>query len=54
MKAAVRLGLYGLILVAVFAAAWLIASAVVSEETVENWLDQAPEHSEVHEGDGHG
>lgn len=43
MGAPARLALYGLILVAVFAAAGLTANAVIDEETVQDWMEEAPE-----------
>lgn len=41
MKVPVRLGLYGLVLVVVFAVAAFVASAVVPGEFVQNWLEDA-------------
>lgn len=43
MGAPARLALYGLILVAVFAAAGVTANAVIDEETVQDWMEEAPE-----------
>ena len=43
MKAPARLGLYGLILVAVFAVAGFTANAVVPEDTVQAWVEETPE-----------
>lgn len=43
MKAPARLGLYGLILVAVFAVAGFTANAVVPEATVQAWVEETPE-----------
>lgn len=40
MKAPARLGLYGLVLVAVFAVAGFTANAVVPEETVRSWAQE--------------
>ena len=40
MKAPARLGLYGLILVAVFAVAGFTANAVVPEDTVQAWTEE--------------
>src|SRR5690625_5602664 len=60
MKAPTRLGLYGLILVAVFAVAGVTANAVVPEDTVQAWSETTPEdrpgegddetHSAGHDG----
>ncbi|NLS09842.1 heavy-metal-associated domain-containing protein [Nesterenkonia sp. MY13] len=43
MKAPARLGLYGLILVAVFAVAGFTANTVVPEATVQAWVEETPE-----------
>ncbi|WP_291794884.1 heavy-metal-associated domain-containing protein [Brevibacterium sp.] len=43
MKAPVRLGLYGLVLVAVFAVAAFTAHAVVPEDTVRAWAEESAE-----------
>src|SRR5699024_12668081 len=43
MKAQARLGLYGLILVAVFAVAGVTANAVVPQDTVQAWSETTPE-----------
>ncbi|WP_208009840.1 heavy-metal-associated domain-containing protein [Nesterenkonia sphaerica] len=43
MNAPARLGVYGLILAAVFTVAGLTASVVVPEETVQSWIEEAPE-----------
>ncbi|WP_182357660.1 hypothetical protein [Tomitella gaofuii] len=51
MKAPARLGLYGLVLVAVFAAAGFTASAVIPEETVQNWAADTAQNSHHDEGD---
>lgn len=52
MNAPTRLGLYGLILVAVFAVAGVTANAVIDEDTVQNWVDEEPEdHHRAEEGD---
>ena len=52
MKAPARLGLYGLILVAVFAVAGFTANAVVDEDTVQAWVEEIPEdHHQAEEGD---
>src|SRR5690625_2355060 len=60
MKAPPRLGLYGLIVVAVFAVAGVTANAVVPEDTVQAWSETTPEdrpgegddetHSAGHDG----
>lgn len=50
MRAPARLALYGLILVAVFAAAGFTANAVISEDTVQAWVEETPEGH----GAGHG
>ena len=50
MKAPARLGLYGLILVAVFVVAAFTANAVIDEATVQDWADQTPED---HQGEIH-
>lgn len=51
MKASARLGIYGLILIAVFAGAFFSAGALVPDHVVENWstnaeheADQTAEH----------
>src|SRR5690625_923559 len=49
MKAPARLGLYGLILVAVFAVAGFTANAVIDEDTVQAWVEETPED---HHGQG--
>lgn len=43
MKAPARLGLYGLILVAVFVVAGVTANAVIPEDTVRGWAEETPE-----------
>ena len=43
MSAPVRLGLYGLFLVVVFVVAAVAADALVSDETVERWIDDTRE-----------
>ncbi|GFZ97003.1 heavy-metal-associated domain-containing protein [Nesterenkonia alkaliphila] len=53
MKAPARLGLYGLILVAVFVVSGFTANAVIDEDTVQNWVDDADHHSpEGHDAEG--
>src|SRR5690625_2241450 len=47
MKPSARLGLYGLALVYVFAVAGLTANAVIDEDTVQAWMDEAPEDHEA-------
>src|SRR5690625_5040606 len=47
MKPSARLGLYGLALVAVFAVAGFTANAVIDEDTVQAWMDEAPEDHEA-------
>lgn len=64
MRAPTRLGLYGLVLVVVFAVAAFTANAVVPKETVQNWAEttqQADQHgggdatgATEHEGDPDG
>ncbi|HIX00838.1 MAG TPA: hypothetical protein H9871_11940 [Candidatus Nesterenkonia stercoripullorum] len=51
MKAPARLGIYGLILITVFAGAFFTAGALVPDHVVENWstnaeheADQTAEH----------
>ncbi|MDS2174304.1 heavy-metal-associated domain-containing protein [Nesterenkonia sp. CL21] len=52
MKAPARLGLYGLILVTVFAVAGFTANAVVPDATVQTWTDQSPDgHHQNEDGD---
>lgn len=50
MKAPARLGLYGLILIAVFAVAAFTANAVIDEGAVQDWTEETPED---HQGEGH-
>ena len=50
MNAPVRLALYSALLVAIFAVSYMVAGAVVPEETVANWVEDV-EHAE--EGHGH-
>ncbi|PAY23566.1 heavy metal-binding domain-containing protein [Dietzia natronolimnaea] len=52
MKAPARLGLYGLILVAVFTAAGLTANAVIPEDTVRAWVEESAEGHGAGHGDG--
>lgn len=47
MKVPTRLGLYGLVLVTVFAVAGFTANAIVDEETVQNWTEHT---SDDHHG----
>ncbi|MGC0144348.1 MULTISPECIES: heavy-metal-associated domain-containing protein [unclassified Pseudactinotalea] len=49
MKAPARLGLYGLVLVVVFAVAGFTANAVIPEDTVQAWVEETPED---HHGQG--
>lgn len=51
MKAPARLGLYGLVLVVVFAVAGFTANTVVPEDTVQAWAEEAAEndHTEGHD-----
>ncbi|NDK32827.1 heavy-metal-associated domain-containing protein [Nesterenkonia haasae] len=51
MNAPARLGLYGLILVAVFAVAGFTANAVIDEDTVQAWVEETPENHHAAEGD---
>ncbi|MBM7367266.1 heavy metal-binding domain-containing protein [Gordonia hydrophobica] len=51
MNAPTRLSLYGLVLVAVFAVAAVVANAVVPESTVTNWTHEA-EQNNHHAGAG--
>lgn len=51
MKAPARLGLYGLVLVAVFAVAGFTANAVIDESTVQAWAEDAPD--DHHSAEGH-
>lgn len=51
MKAPARLGLYGLVLVAVFAVAGFTANAVVPEETVQSWAEDTADTTHHEEGD---
>ena len=52
MGAPARLGLYGLVLIVVFAVAGFTANAVVPEATVQNWVEETaqPAH-QMGEGD---
>ncbi|WP_261624998.1 heavy-metal-associated domain-containing protein [Nesterenkonia marinintestina] len=53
MNAPARLGLYGLVLVAVFAVAGFTANAVVPEATVQAWVEETPEddhRTDEHDG----
>ena len=51
MKAPARLGIYGLLLVAVFAAAFLTARAVVPDDVVENWSTSTQHADGEHQED---
>lgn len=51
MKAPARLGLYGLVLVAVFAVAGFAANAVIPEETVQSWAEDTAQNTHHDEGD---
>lgn len=51
MKAPARLGLYGLVLVAVFAVSGFAASTVVPEETAQSWTEDVTATTD-HEGEG--
>lgn len=44
MNAAVRLGVFALILAVVFAVAYFLAGALVPDGVVESWLDTASTH----------
>ncbi len=52
MKAPARLGIYGLILITVFAGAFFTAGALVPDHVVENWSTNAEydtEHDTEHD-----
>lgn len=49
MKAPARLGLYGLVLVAVFAVAGFTANAIIPEDTVQAWTQETEDNTH-HEG----
>ena len=51
MKAPARLGLYGLVLVAVFAVAGFTANAVIPAETVQSWAEDTAQNTHHDEGD---
>lgn len=51
MKAPARLGLYGLVLVVVFAVAGFTANAVIPEETVQSWAEDTANNTHHEEGD---
>ncbi len=51
MKAPARLGLYGLVLVAVFAVAGFTANTVIPEETVQSWAEDTAQSTHHDEGD---
>lgn len=51
MRAPARLGLYGLVLVAVFAVAGFTAGAVVPEETVRSWAEETEQTDHQAGGD---
>src|SRR5699024_10659952 len=51
MKAPARLGLYGLVLAAVFAVAGFTANAVIPEETVQSWAEDTAQNTHHDEGD---
>ena len=51
MKAPARLGLYGLVLVAVFVVAGFTANAVIPEETVQSWAEDTAQNTHHDEGD---
>lgn len=48
MSPAVRLGAYALILVAVFAAAYVLAGLLVPDGVVQAWLDSASTNVHAH------
>lgn len=48
MSAAVRLGVYALILAAVFAAAYVLSGALVPDGVVESWMDSATTNGHAH------
>lgn len=50
MRAPLRLGLYGLVLVVVFTVSGFTANAVISDETVQNWTEESGDDTH----DGHG
>ncbi|QVQ51374.1 hypothetical protein J4H86_21585 [Spiractinospora alimapuensis] len=50
MRTPTRLGLYGGALVAVFAASFATAGAVVPDEVADDWTEETQDH----DGDGHG
>ncbi|MGL4172946.1 MAG: heavy-metal-associated domain-containing protein [Actinomycetota bacterium] len=59
MRAPARLGLYGLVLVSVFAVAGFTANAVIPEETAQSWAEDAAQNTHHDEEDttdtaGHG
>lgn len=54
MNAPARLGLYGLVLAVVFAAAGFTANAIVSEETVQNWVEEDDHHGQNGDSDDEG
>ncbi|WP_022916724.1 hypothetical protein [Ruania albidiflava] len=51
MKAPARLGLYGLVLVAVFAVAGFTANAVIPAVTVQSWAEDTAQNTHHDEGD---
>lgn len=51
MTAPVRLGLYGLVLVAVFAVAGFTANAAIPEDTVQRWAEDTADTTHEEEGD---
>ena len=51
MKAPVRLGLYGLGLVAVFAVSGFTANTVIPDETVQAWTQETEQNTHQEEGD---
>ena len=51
MKAPARLGLYGLVLVAVFAVAGFTANAVIPEGTVQSWAQDTEQNTHQEAGD---
>ncbi|WP_295627665.1 hypothetical protein [uncultured Corynebacterium sp.] len=48
MNPAVRLGIYAVILAAVFAAAYFLGDLVVPDGVVQSWLDEAATNTHAH------
>lgn len=49
MRTPLRLGLYGALLVLVFALAYVTAGAVVPEQTVRNWNEHSVGDHDAHD-----